>query len=799
DRREARTSLIALLRVNRFIAKATLPFIYHNPFLSEHPYTTYKEQGLRKLVRTLLGDVLHCGGEVPKNLIAEFQLDSSRYTDTDVKSIRTITRPLNYLGHLRYLDLNIHRFTTSILRERDQLLEDEVDYVEGEKFWSQCPISNNSMVLDTNNTNNTNNNMESDDLKERMDQRRKELAWHFWGVGLYRDMLWTLAMPLLDQLEGLSFPLSDISRWTGVVAWLERLESLEFVLDEIPPGGPFNNPINNSEASKLYKDEAMKALVHFVSEHTWLFKGQLKNVNVCFQQHSSRYFDEYWYHDFQMQIYRLLPPMNRPTFLSQKSWKRLLAHPEMTDLGYVREVSSRFGGWGRTSKDVGLEEYPRFLQRCRVLRQITSTPLGRGSFRWAVEEKKYLLGEGGERGGGVVSSLVPLERVEIHDYDSSTDEADDIAYAFSSTLKALYIYTTIRFQGNLPQSIEIGSGWVDMPVLTDLRINSYRYRLLIDQMLLFHCPNLTTVQLSDNTWRYQCQDIKPTLSARLAKVTELELQGWPALTFHPETLSWATELKVLRICSDSEMAGRTLFIPPVEELNRSYGDHQDADGVVTEVGVGQRPAWSWDWKFRQLWKLEFTGEFAFRFQFRMLCGCPSLKELVLKMKTRQESSHVRVLTHADFSIPDDETVLENLDTVDRTTAPAQDSMRRIIIAHSVTTLTMSGGWVLSDSLIATLLHESFPQLREISLLGCSGFTLPALIACLRRTKARRISRVVVSISEPKQKEREELGIVQRIGRRQEIEVLKVGVFFVPDSSDSEKEYVLLKVVENAKE
>ncbi|KAG0061798.1 hypothetical protein BGZ90_003387 [Linnemannia elongata] len=96
-------------------------------------------------------------------------------------------------------------------------------------------------------------------------------------------MLWTLAMPLLDQLEGLSFPLSDISRWTGVVAWLERLESLEFVLDEIPPGGPFNNPINNSEASKLYKDEAMKALVHF-------------------------------------------------------SWKRLLAHPEMTDLGYVREV-----------------------------------------------------------------------------------------------------------------------------------------------------------------------------------------------------------------------------------------------------------------------------------------------------------------------------------------------------------------------------------------------------------------------------------------------------------------------------
>lgn len=119
------------------------------------------------------------------------------------------------------------------------------------------------MALDT-----INNSMNSDDLEERLVQRRCELAWYFWKAGHYRNTLWTLATPALDQLEGLSFPLSDISRWTVVVGRLGRLVTLEFVLDEIPSNESFTNPVYDDEASMLYKNEAMQVLIHFVSEHT---------------------------------------------------------------------------------------------------------------------------------------------------------------------------------------------------------------------------------------------------------------------------------------------------------------------------------------------------------------------------------------------------------------------------------------------------------------------------------------------------------------------------------------------------
>ncbi|KAF9272911.1 hypothetical protein BGZ88_004258 [Linnemannia elongata] len=818
DRREARTSLNALLRVNRYIGQVTLPFIYRQPFLSEY-CTAFVVRGLRELVRTLLCDILLCGEKVPKNLIEEFQLDSSRYTNTDVKSIHPTMKWLNYIGHLRYLDFDIRRFTTSILKDDHQFSQDEVDYIEGDEFWSQCPVSNDSMVLDTTIT----NNMDSDELEERLDQRKKELAWYFWGVGLYRDTLWTLATPVLDQLEGLSFPLSDISRWTGVVDRLGRLETLEFILDEIPSNIFFINPVNYDEGSKLYKDEAMQALVHFVSEHTRLFKGRLKTVNISPEQYRSRHFNEYWHHVFWPQVYQLLPPMNRPTFLTEEGWTRLFTHPKTTDLGYVRKVEDWFGLWDRISRDEGLEKCPRFLQRCRVLKRMVLRSLGRGSFRWAVEErKKYLFGEGGGRGGGE-SGLVPLEQAWIYDCNSSTDEADDIAFAFSDTLKDLHISaTSADIQGSpLPRTIEIGRGWVKMLVLTKLRIDAYNHRLLINQMLLSHCPNLTTVHLSDGTNMYQCQDIIPNLPAELGKVTNMELKGWPALTFHPATLSSASELKLLRICVDYRPVelSRFYFIPPVEELSRSYGDHQDADELVTRIGVGQeggetlpliiqRPVWSWDWKLRQLRKLEFTGEFAFRFQFRMLCGCPALEELVLKMETEQEDSHVRVLTHDDFSIPDDDTVFDEFDAMDPTTTSAQEPTRRIIVAHSVTTITMSGAWVLSEALFPTLLYDSFPNLGKISLLGFKGFTLPALITYLRTTQRKQFIRVVVSIPEPTQEEKKELGILRRnewlketkaLKFRVNAEVLKVGVYFWPGRSGREITHAVLKDLENARE
>ncbi|KAF9080263.1 hypothetical protein BGX29_005475, partial [Mortierella sp. GBA35] len=79
------------------------------------------------------------------------------------------------------------------------------------------------------------------------------------------------------------------------------------------------------------------------------------------------------------------------------------------------------------------------------------------------------------------------------------------------------------------------------------------------------------------------------------------------------------------------------FIPSVEELDRSYGlqGGSPMEPVPTDQGQGQaaptiiRPSWMWNWKLPQLTRLSLTSEFAYRFEFEMLKGCPLLKSLHL--------------------------------------------------------------------------------------------------------------------------------------------------------------------------
>ncbi|KAF9997211.1 hypothetical protein BGZ79_009073 [Entomortierella chlamydospora] len=130
----------------------------------------------------------------------------------------------------------------------------------------------------------------------------------------------------------------------------------------------------------------------------------------------------------------------------------------------------------------------------------------------------------------------------------------------------------------------------------------------------------------------------------------------PALCFQPRTLYHTPNLKVLHL--GIKMINGQSYIPPVKEILRyefdsmdqktmGFRDRADDNRLFIEAiarGEGirperlgqsgsKRPYWSWDWSLPNLQTLQLTGEFARRFKFKMLAGCPNLENLVLNMAT----------------------------------------------------------------------------------------------------------------------------------------------------------------------
>jgi hypothetical protein len=350
--------------------------------------------------------------------------------------------------------------------------------------------------------------------------------------------------------------------------------------------------------------------------------------------------------------------------------------------------------------------------------------------------------------------LAPLEYVLIESYTMSTNEIDDIAFAFSDTLQSIIVSDDIQ-PGPHP-TIRIGKGWVDLPLLTHLSLYIPRNRLLVDELMLSHCPNLTYVEFSDHLDEYSCQDIVPTLPVHLGQLMELKLQGWPALTFHPATLHSTTKLRSMRI-SSSYFYRAAYYIPPIEELNQSYGIGMDSSlresGTENEATTVQRPLWTWDWTLPHLGSVELTGEFAYLFQFRMLCGCPSLVSLTLKMNTRQ-SNHTRVITQSDFYATTDNTT---------TTYSGRSPNTRRIVAPCLEELCFTGNWEIDGSLLGSFFHDMFPRLRDAALPGLYGFGPDALAQCLK-TRAKHVVTLGVGIDEPSEEEQRKYGLYPRKGR-----------------------------------
>ncbi|KAG0210524.1 hypothetical protein BGX33_004841 [Mortierella sp. NVP41] len=152
-------------------------------------------------------------------------------------------------------------FTDQIMRKLSDLTEKELAFIEGEEFVRMCPVGR----------------MHPACLRYFVNETY--VLQCFYKIILYRETIWTLAAPVLDQLESLTIPLSDTHRYHGVIDSLGRLGPIQFILDELFDNGIELNEGQVDEPTQLRKAEAMRAMVQFVEDHARRFQGRLKTVD----------------------------------------------------------------------------------------------------------------------------------------------------------------------------------------------------------------------------------------------------------------------------------------------------------------------------------------------------------------------------------------------------------------------------------------------------------------------------------------------------------------------------------------
>ncbi|KAF9148405.1 hypothetical protein BG015_009867, partial [Linnemannia schmuckeri] len=703
----SRPALYALCRVNRHISRVATPLLYQIPFYLLTDMTVYTDRGHRS--RCLLATLL---ANVPSNQIhPALLLARDIITDRADPNITTVSpNSVNHLLHIRHLNITTYTFLEYDAggEEHKHYTPLELEYIYGQEFLE--------MYL-----------ADRKDATCLRDAHSKKRVLHYYLNVLYREATWSLAKPILEQLESLSFPLSDIRRYLQNVDRLARLERVHVYLDMVFSCECCDATDIPQEPRRLRKKEVLRDFVQFVKAHIKHFPGRLKTVNT-----SDSYFWEEGLQscpdEVEQEIYKMLPSQYQPTFISESNWRKVAAHLETIDLSRVWQIK-----WLPPGEIVALQ---RVLQRCRTLCWFTVRSLPRDCFAWAVQEKMEI----GRLDQGHVSttttlvvspaaagispdrqqhmwsestfpepahmqpSLVKLERLILEECRVPSRDLDAVIFAFSQSIKMIKI-EALHGPENV-QSIHIGRDWCTLSTLGVLELKADTYRLILDPLLFTRCPRLKRLRIKDETFEYSCEDVVPCTLAHVMELSEVYLRGWNALTFHPATLESTEELLVLKL-SMSRQAGYC-FLPPIGELSASYGLGSDA--VPASIA---RPQWTWDWYLPRLVDIDLTSEFAYMFEFRMLHGCPALKTLRLHMRT-VDDHHTRTISEADLFVT------------------CADGSKNRIVAPKLRKVYMNGCWVFeSSSVLSQFLGRMFPAVERLTARGWGGVTVESIAEVLR--------------------------------------------------------------------
>ncbi|KAF8938873.1 hypothetical protein BGZ58_011243 [Dissophora ornata] len=538
------------------------------------------------------------------------------------------------------------------------------------------------------------------DLEFNPYRPQKELFQQYLSMDLRVQLTWALCHPVLEQVQSLVIPLSDILRYHGVIHRLKNLVDVTFKLDAKLQYQTYIQRHLEEDYPKIYdarlakRTDALEWMIQFVRDHTRLFPHQLLSAQ-CPDNYTWSSSPQTCPEPYQIRMHEYLPPLARPQVLDRKNWSQFLAKFDSTDLSQVEVIQApcddpdRWFGplWSRQSN---------FLNRCRRLKVLEMVSSGSTCFRWASleaeEQRKRSLqldhpysqelstlmastSISSESSSHsllasplpLVRELVPLEHLRLwfHRAPLGKEELEDILSGFSETLVSISLQ---RYgHSTLPTSTFQGFGGLitlgqitTMSALKRMVVKLQSEQPIFGSNFLSSCPLLDYLEIENRVVRYSCGEIQ-----RLGTKSQFEdvqvgsesllktikLQGWPALTFHPASLKNTPHLETLSL--GVMCIGSQCYIPPVEDLVESeYTTLQDeeADTKRTPEGIPQslrtrnyrskRPYWTWDWYLPSLQKLQLTGEFAWRFQFMMLASCPNLESLVINMATIGDSDMV---------------------------------------------------------------------------------------------------------------------------------------------------------------
>ncbi|KAF8942330.1 hypothetical protein BGZ47_006587 [Haplosporangium gracile] len=743
-------SLTSLLRTNKYLSSAVLPYLYCDPFRKDFHSARSRQMGITKEIssgKLLVRMLLHC--LPPTSLPTALSLALVPSTTTKPSGATTSNNSyysaLDYLAHIRHLDMRpwyaevdcrlTHKIDTSLSHAQQEYTNtDEFSRLYNARPFG--PAFNN---------------------KWRSNPSRVHFYYH---TILHHEVPWSLGFFILEQLQSLTIHrVYNIKHYIDVVHRLKNLEKVHFLLREICEN-EFNDDGADGEngATEQLENTIQQDVLRFVQEHARLFPGRLKTVD-CFDD-DRHWADQAFVNGLNMEIYRILPPLARLTHLGQDSWPRFWANPGATDLKNVQRISGR--ELPETWIETLLNDRP-LLEQCRGLKYLELATSQQGVFDWAVQERRdreenfsRIITAGNIHSGreslcapGTCQpyGLVPLEQVDftlilspftnnITSYTVQYSSAiDSLAFAFGQTLRQLTVLMPYREYTINQLYLNIGRGWVDLPALTHLELKMAVNRLVVDPLLLTYCPNLTHLRMTDYTKEYSCQDIVPCQLADLSNLQTLKLSGWPALTFHPATLASTPKLTSLELSigrSTDQERQRVGFIPPLEELNRSYGIQDESFQEKEEAEVLTiLPHWSWGWDLPVLTELLLTSEFALRFEFRMMHGCPVLEALTLDIRSTGRELHTRVLSEADLMVPCQASASNDsshsLPPSSLSLSTPVMSPQRIILPK-LKKLSLHGKWMMLDNMdLSQFLQSISPNLQRLQMEEWSFPTLKDLL------------------------------------------------------------------------
>jgi len=338
-----------------------------------------------------------------------------------------------------------------------------------------------------------------------------------------------------------------------------------------------------------------------------------------------------------------LPPLGAPGMIDSRNWRQVTLKLKRTDLGRV-EIIDLLNTETIGASALLWKNDPTFMARCRALHKLNLISPGAGSFQWAVKERKaWSLHQAALTSRAPFSTLTsdsPKEPISLRNVFLMTqhcfnDELDDVVFAFGDTLQ--FVDFSSDLQDEFMDEIapfSIGREW-RLPKIMKLKVSTPPLRLLVDPDLYLHLGNkLQSLELSDKaTLPYEPQEIytcQPFLES-MAELTYIVLRGWPALTFHPENLHRAPNLKALELRMP-RVYEMPQFYPSTEDLHASVSFTQHPQSFfpssttavpTTEMPYGThsptldqpQQLWTWDWYLPHLESLHLDNVFALLFQF----------------------------------------------------------------------------------------------------------------------------------------------------------------------------------------